>query len=379
MDLKSFGDMLEKQGEAFEAFVARTKSEADDLRAYVESLEVKMNRDSLGGGGSFTSKDMREAKQAIKAFAQGDNMALKSMSGTSGPDGGFTVPTILSNEITSQLADFSPMRRLARVVNVAKGDYQHVVNRRGMTTGRAGENSTRSATATPNLATVSPPGGEIYAYPTVTNWLLQDSNYDLGSFITSQAAEEFALTEGDNFINGAGSARARGFLTSDVSTAADASRPFGTLQYIATGVSGDFAASLKGDKLIDLKTSLRPIYRQGPGVGWLMSSTTASVIQKFKDGQNNYLWREGLAAGDPATLLGYPVFECEDMPEIGADTFSVAFGNWQRGYLIVDKGTDMIIRDQITAPGFTKFYMSRRVHGSVLDSNAIKLLKFGTS
>lgn len=140
-----------------------------------------------------------------------------------------------------------------------------------------------------------------------------------------------------------------------------------------------FASSNPADKLYDLLAALRPSYRTGDGVAWMMNSTTANIVRKFKDGQGNYLWTNSITAGQPDRLLGYPVAINEAMPDIASGSYSVAFGNWSRGYAIVDKPGLRLIVDRVTVKGWTKMYFSRRVGGGVVDSNAIKLLKFATS
>lgn len=381
-ELEELAKAFNAHHETVEATLKRNGAEIDRLSAALAGQKIG------GGSGSELTAGMKAAKSAMLNFARGDSSALSykgasgdimisaSASGTSGPDGGFTVPTILSDQITDQLIEVSPVRRAARVQPIRGGDYAEIINRRGASSGWAAEQSTRGETNTPQLGIVAPPGGGLYAMPSVTNWLLQDSQYDFAAFLTRNVADEFAFQEGSAFINGDGISKPRGFLTYSAVTTTDPTRPFDKVQYVPTGTAGAFAASNPADKLIDLKTSLRPSYRQGPGVAWMMNSSTSAVIQKFKDGTGQYLWRESMAADQPPTLLGYPVIEAEDMPDIAADAFAVAFGNWRRGYLIVDKGADTIIRDNITTKGFTKFYVERRVHGSLLDPNAVKLLKF---
>jgi len=148
---------------------------------------------------------------------------------------------------------------------------------------------------------------------------------------------------------------------------------------VATGAAGAFASTNPADALHDTLTALRPAYRKGDGVAWIMNSATANVIRKMKDGQGNYLWTQSIVMGQPDRLLGYPVTLDEGMPDIAANSYSVAFGNWRRGYAIVDKPGLRLIVDRVTKKGWTKMYFSKRVGGGVVDSNAIKLLKFATS
>jgi HK97 family phage major capsid protein len=149
------------------------------------------------------------------------------------------------------------------------------------------------------------------------------------------------------------------------------------LQHVATGVSGNFAATDPADKLIDLAHALRPAYRQG--AVFVMNTNTLARVRKFKDSEGQYLWRPSLAEGQPTTLLGYPVLEAEDMPDIGADSLSIAFGNFARGYVIADRMGTRVLRDPYSNKPFVHFYTTKRTGGAVINSEAIKLLKFGTA
>jgi HK97 family phage major capsid protein len=168
--------------------------------------------------------------------------------------------------------------------------------------------------------------------------------------------------------------RPRGFLASPNSAAADGARPFGTLQFLGTGAAGGFPASNPQHRLIDLVQALRPPYRQG--AVFVMNSATAARIRKFKTSDGAFLWQPGLSAGQPDTLLGYPLVEAEDMPDIAADSLSIAFGNFRAGYLIAERAETQILRDPFTNKPFVHFYATKRVGGMVANSEAIKLLKF---
>ncbi|PZP16871.1 MAG: phage major capsid protein, partial [Sphingomonas hengshuiensis] len=187
---------------------------------------------------------------------------------------------------------------------------------------------------------------------------------------------EFAKAEGAAFVNGNGTNRPRGFLASPTVATGDATRAFGTLQYLASGAAGDFAANPQ-DRLIDLVQSLRAPYRQG--AVFVMNSATLARIRKFKTSDGAFIWSPGLAAGQPATLLGYPVVEAEDMPDIAAGSLSIAFGNFRAGYLIAERSETAILRDPYSNKPFVTFYATKRIGGCVSNSEAIKLMKFAAS
>lgn len=299
------------------------------------------------------------------------------MSVGSDPDGGYAVPSVLGAEIEKLERELSPFRQIARVIQVGTSAYKQLVNAGGISSGWVGETSSRPTTSTDQLKMISPPIGEIYANPAVTQQLLDDAYFDVESWLTSQIAEEFAVQEGDAFINGVGGLKPKGFLTGDISTDPDSTRLFGELQYMVTGVNGAFPAANPADKLIDLIQMLRPPYRQG--AVFLMHTDTLTLIRKMKSGDGNYIWQPSLTAGAPSVLLGYPVIEDVNMPTPDTGSLSVAFGNFRRGYLITDRTGIRVLRDPFTNKPYVHFYTTKRTGGMLLNDQAIKLLKFGTS
>jgi HK97 family phage major capsid protein len=258
-----------------------------------------------------------------------------------------------------------------------------IVGLKGTASGWAGENSARTETATTELVAVHPSFGELYAYPAITRHLLEDIAFDLEQWLLESVATEFAVREGAAFISGNGVTKPLGFLSFPVgaapNTEADAIRTPGRLQYIATGADGAFgAAPAMADKLVELVYSLRAGYRAN--ATWVMNSTTAGAVRRLKDSEGRFLWTDGLVIGQPPSLLGYPVLICEDMPTFSTTgAFAVAFGDFRAGYLVADRAGLTMVRDEISQPGTIKFYVAKRVGGAMLDSDAIKLLKFSAT
>ncbi|MCB2065404.1 MAG: phage major capsid protein [Erythrobacter sp.] len=369
----------------------RHDEQVAQLTQTVEAQEQTIAALRVGGGASTAPGagmhrgDRRrmpiDAAIAADFRAQLQGRPSATMTTQSGPDGGFTVAPEIDNVIDATLRDTSPMRSICRVVQLGsgRGDWEKIIGRSGAQSAWAGEEDDRDDTDSPTLGKVTIAPHELYAVPMLTNHVIEDSAFDLASFLQEDVSGEFALTEGAAFITGEGMNKPRGFLTYDTTTEADSARAFGTLQYVPTGASGDFAANDPADILFDTVQALRPVYRRGPGVSWLMNSATANVVRKFKDGNGRFMWSDSLMEGQPDRLCGYPVALDEGMPDIGADEFAIAFGNWQRGYAIVDKPELRLIVDKVTKKGWTKMYFSKRVGGGLVDSNAIKLLKFSAS
>lgn len=365
--------------------IAGLQQGLDDMNAALSALKIG---GSNGGDSPIASRAARQrAVQNLGKFGRTGRVedlttgltVNAAMSTDNGPNGGYTVPEELSDELLTVQRNDSAMRRLARVVKTNSSVFTQPISISGVASGWVGEKESRPETATNTLAALEFPAMELYANPAITQNLLDDSAYDLGGFIASEIGDAFTEKEGSAFISGDGVAKPRGFLSYDIVSTADAARAFGKLQYTPSGVAGALSdgSNNGGDALITLLYSLKAKYRRN--ASWLMNSTTAAVIRKLKDTNGRYLWADSLVLGQPASLLGYPVEIDEDMSDIGANAYPVAFGDFKRGYLITDRVGMRILRDPLTNKPYVHFYATKRVGGGVLDSNAIKLLKVATS
>jgi HK97 family phage major capsid protein len=321
-----------------------------------------------------------EAKAFVESYlrkgAEG-GVELKSFIGTSDGAGGYAVPREIDAVIDAALKAISTIRRIANVVKVGSAGYRKLVTTGGTPSGWVAEGAARDETATPTFHEIVPSAGELYANPAASQAMLDDANFDVEAWLANEIASEFARAEGQAFVAGNGTNRPKGFLTYTTTNEADAVRAFGSLQYVASGAAGAFAASNPQDRLIDLVQSLRAPYRQG--ASFVMNATTLSSIRKYKTSDGAFLWQPGLVSGQPDTLLGYPVIESEDMPDVAANSLSIAFGNFQAGYLIAERTETQILRDPFTHKPFVHFYATKRVGGGVSNSEAIKLMKFAAS
>lgn len=377
-------ELLLKQFGEYHGEVKGMAESVKDVMKRLETLETRMARPGVilptgkGHGQAQGHPAEVEMRQAFAAYARTGELDTRSMSVGSGPDGGVTVPTIIDTQMVELLRDLSPMRTVAQVIQIGSPNFSKVVNKKGTSSGWRSETDAPTETDTPSLGVVQPPIGEIYAYPTVSQHLLDDSQFDVGAMLMNEITEEVAFQEGVAFISGNGTNKPKGFLAGTTPAAtADDVRAFGTLQYVVSGQATALPADI--DPFITLLYSLRPSYRQGEGVGWMMNSTTVSLLRKYKDSNGQYLWQPSTQAGQPSSFLGYPVYEMEAMPSVAAGAFPVAFGNWRRGYLVVDRIGTSVLRDPYTSKGFVKFYVTKRVGGTVQNSQAIKLLKIAAS
>ena len=358
--------------------VERLSHALDEQKRALDTLELKKARPILGRhGGAMPS----EHKCAFDAYMRsGDDRGLraldsKAMSYGSGQDGGYLVPPETETEIGKRLAALSPIRSIATVRQVSSAVLKKPFSINGPAVGWVAETAARPQTTTATLAELQFPTMELYAMPAATATLLEDSVVDLDQWISAEVEAAFAEQEGAAFVSGDGSAKPKGFLS--YATVAEASWAWGKIGYTLTGVAGALPASSPSDILIDTVYSLKAGYRQN--ANWVMNRKTQAAIRKLKDADGNYLWQPPATAGQRAMLVGFPLVEAEDMPDIGVDAAPIAFGDFARGYLVVDRAGVRVLRDPYSVKPYVLFYTTKRVGGGVQDFDAIKLLKFGTA
>jgi HK97 family phage major capsid protein len=397
LETKSEPDDLADLKTAFDTYhteaKAAAKSTADKLadmetklaaeRKEREDLEAKMNRASMpAGGGNADDRDLKEIGEAFRVYIKsGDTSEIKSMSVSSDPEGGYTVYPTLSSEMTKRIFETSPMRQLARVVQIGSDSFEELLDLYEPDAGWVGEKEARPETGTPNLGKLLIPVHEIYANPKVTQKLLDDSSIDIGAWLVDKMSGKFRRLETTAFYSGDGVKKPRGFLTYPTEATADATRAWGKFQHIVTGDAGGFVTPTTSvspaDCLIDLQSSLKAEYRAN--AWWQMNKATAGKVRKFKDSDGRFIWQDSIQQGQPSMLLGHPVALAEDMPDVGSNNLPIAFGDFRVGYTIVDRHGERLLRDPYTAKPNVHFYMYRRVGGDVNNFEAIKLLKVAGS
>ena len=349
----------------------------DEHKRLVDDLAHKAARPQLAGTPQRSGLGLQH-KAAFEGYVRhgetGTLRALeaKALSVGSDPDGGFLVPDETEQAVNRALRDVSPIRAIAGVRQVSGSVYKKPLALTAPGSGWVGETATRPETSTPTLTELSFPTMELYAMPAATQSLLDDSAVDIDQWIAEEVRAAFAEQEGIAFVTGNGTNRPKGFL--DYTKVANASWTWGNIGFIATGAAGAFPASNPTDKLIDVAYAVKSAYRAN--AHWVMNRATQSVIRKFKDADGNYIWQPSARPGEPPMLLGHPVAESEDMPGIATDSYSIAFGDFRRGYLIVDRLGIRVLRDPYSSKPYVLFYTTKRVGGGVQDFEAIKLLKF---
>ena len=374
------------------------KAALDDLTKHVRAVEAAAMRPQMSGSGSFVSPEQKahvdhftrwlrnprdaELRSQLRAFES------KAASGLSDSSGGAMVPELLVDQIMRRVKNGSVMRSIASVRAVGTSDVKMILSDNNTTSGWVGETGTRSATVEPTVTPRAPTFGTLYAYVAATEELVSDSQFDIQTWFADAVADEMIAQEGAAFISGDGANKPTGLLNTAPSSAGDNDSPAraaAAFKYLPTGVAGAFPADMLGspasnpaDILVSTIYDLKAAYRRE--ATWLMSSVTAGVIGRWKDGDGRHIWAHSLAEGQPPMLLGFPVAIDEAVPDIGPNTFPVAFGDFKKGYGICDLGSLRItIDDNITSPGLVKFYFRKRIGGCVLDNSAVRWIKCATS
>ncbi len=347
------------------------------LRSDLDRLTLRLQRPVLSGAKAASPERTAFTDRYLRKGDAAGAPELKSFSIGSPGDGGVTVPNEIDTVIDETLKNISPIRSIASIVQVGSANYRKLIAVGGVQSGWAGETAARPTTGTPTFVEIVPPMGELYANPTASQAMLDDAMFDVETWLAGEIATEFARAESVAFVTGTGIGQPKGFLTVPVAATDDTTRAFGTLQYIASGVDGGFPATNPQDKIIDLVHALRPPYRQG--AVFVMNSSTLARVRKMKDSTGAFIWQPGLSADQPATLLGYPVVDAEAMPDVANGSLGIAFGNFKAGYLITERNATGILRDPFSNKPFVAFYAVRRVGGAVINSEAIKLLKFSAA
>lgn len=319
-----------------------------------------------------------EARQAYK-HAQHRAIEAKAVTiGTPG-DGGYALPEEIGRQIESLILKLSDVVGACKMVMAGTSDYKELVSVYGTTSAWVAETGTRSATGNANLRERAPTWGELYAYPSASEWALQDLFFDVANWLVQDASQGMALALSAAIYNGNGTAKPTGFTAAAPTSSADYSSPLragGVVQYVPCDSASPQVVG--ADDIIDLVYSLAPGYRSNGR--FMMNTVTQGHVRKLKDTTNQYLWQPSLAAGQPDRLLGYPVGTWEDLsnPTTG-DGFPVAFGDFARAYLLVSRTGMLIDRNPYATIGYTAFYIRKRYGGCVLNNDAVKLLKLADS
>jgi len=353
-------------------FEAEQKSNSDRL---VE-VETKLNRPGAPG----EKKDDEYATKFVQYLRDGEGVAeMKAMGTQTAASGGFLVSDGMREGIQSRSRRTSPIEQIASSISFSGGNYEIILERDEPGSGWGdGERTTSTETGTPTVNKISIAMHDLRATPRIPQRLLDVSDYDVEGFLIGRVQDKFLRDKAQSFITGSGVDRPKGFLSYGNNSAADDARAAETLQYRATGASGAFATAGPADVLIRTFYDLQGMYQAN--ASWMMKNTTAADVSVLKDGDGSYLIQSMLNTDGTIvrTIQGRPVSIADDMPAVGADSLSIAVGDFSN-YLVVNSPTVSLVRDIFTQTPNVLFKFCTRVGGGVTDFDAIKLIKFGSS
>lgn len=398
-ELDKINKSIDEAQKANEAFAARLKRQAlygrtADEGESAEEREEKAFKwwagTQIAGGRRVTRDDFgddeRDAvanyKRAFDTYMRhkGDDKLIsaetfKALSVGSDPDGGFLVDADTSGRIVARIFESSPVRQYASVQSIGTDALEGLHDSDEAGFGWVGEETARTETSTPKLEKWRIPVHELYAKPSATQKILDDASINMEAWLQGKVTSRFARAESAAFVNGNGVLQPRGFLTYPDRAAAETFE-LGAIAQYATGVNGDFAANPNGaDVLIDALYGLKAEYRAS--AAWFMNRRTTARVRKLKNSDGDYLWQMGIAAGQPATVLGYPQASFEDMPDFsGTGALGIAVGDLREAYQIVDRIGVRVLRDPYSNKPYVEFYTTKRTGGDVINFEALKLVSF---
>jgi len=365
-----------KEFNAFQGEVKTAMQQQEERMTMLDRKTMTYGRPALS---AHAEADVPHKKAFGAYLRSGDDDSLrglvlegKALSTAVAADGGFLVDPQTADTIRSLLLSTSTLRAVANVVQIDATSFDVLIDRTEVGSGWATELAAQAETSTPTIERISIKLHELSAMPKASQRLLDDSAFDVEGWLAGKIATRFIRAEAAAFINGDGVDKPRGILLPAKVT--NASWTWGSIGYVPSGAAADFPAVNAGDTIVNLVYALGADYRTN--ATFLMNSKTAGAVRKMKDADGRFLWSDGLVAGQPSTLMGYPVLVCEDMPDIAANAFAIAFGDFNAGYTIAERPDLRILRDPFSAKPHVLFYASKRVGGDVTDFAAIKLLRF---
>lgn len=366
----------------FSGFQAEVKKSLQQQEERLTMLDRKTSTYARPALSAAAELELPHKKAFGEYLRTGDDAGLrglslegKAMSTAVNADGGYLINPQMSDTIQSMLSSTTSLRSISNVVQIDASSYDVIVDNTDVGSGWQAEAASVSETTTPNINRISIKLNELSAMPKASQRLLDDAAFDVEGWLSQKIATRFIRAEASAFINGTGTDQPKGILLP--TKVANASWTWGNLGYIPTGAASDFASTNPIDCIVTLVYALAADYRAN--ATFVMNSKTAGAVRKIKDTEGRFMWSDGIAAGQPATLMGYKVLISEDMPDIAANAYPIAFGDFKAGYTIAERPDLRILRDPFSAKPNVLFYASKRVGGDITDYAAIKLLKVATA
>ncbi|MFQ6553402.1 phage major capsid protein [Aestuariibius insulae] len=345
----------------------KINSSVTDLQTAVDQANAKLAAMSVAAGNVETIPDQEYTSAFRSHFSKGDVQA--ALNKGADDEGGYLAPVEWDRTITDKLIEVSQMRQIASTMSISTAGFKKLYNLRGTASGWVGETAARPQTGTADFGQMTFTPGELYANPAATQQMLDDAEVNLEQWLANEVETEFALQEGLAFIAGDGANKPRGFLTFAQGGSAAAVNPLGAIPVLPMAAT----AAVTEDELLDAIYDLPSVFTAN--ARFVMNRSTMGAIRKLRDGDGRQLWQPSTAEGQPSTLLNYPVTEMPGMPDLAAGALPIAFGDFQRGYLIVDRTGVRVLRDPYTNKPYVMFYTTKRVGGGVSNPECLRVLR----
>jgi len=343
-----------------------------------EVLDMQKKANRLPGGYQGDKSDMAESRKALADYIRSRG-EVKAGFSADGPTGGWTVQPVFQKGIASILRNNSALRQLVNFVQMDSGDsFEELLSISAAGASWVGEQSPRTETTSPALVKIMTPLLELYAAPTLSQRLADDSGTNMVDWLINEVGVSFSEAEEGTLFLGDGILAPRGLDTITTAATGDLTRTFGTIQHVFTGTSGAFDSAAPLDKIKETFYSLKEGYRKNSK--WVCSSATALAISKLKDADGHGYWDSGnIQSGQPISLFGREVVICEATPAIAANSKSLWLADWNQAMRGIERMGNKVLLDPYSNKPNLVVYIYRRIGFSLRNSSAIKCLKFSTS
>lgn len=358
----SFSDFKERQDDRLKQLDELLQKSTQRI----EKMELSLQRPVLFDGNDYKKTTSSEFAGFVRKGVE-NNLNLKSLTSQTEASGGYLIPAPIVKLINQNISSLSIIRQLSTNTTINSDSLDILLEKKETEAGWVSEVADRDETEAPELAKIHIPVHQIYAKPKVSQKLLDDSAINIEQWISEKIADKFSKIENIGFLHGDGNNKPRGILAAE-SCKLDMEE-WGKVSTLITGVENDFA---NPDQLLDVVYSLKAKYQ--PGAVWVMPRSVAVKLAKIKDNQGQYLWQQSLSANHPNTLLGYPVYLCDDMVQ-EKKPIRILFGNIKDAYQVVDRANMTMLRDPFTAKPYVEFYATKRVGADIIRYDAIKYIQ----
>ena len=362
--LKGLDDFKASVDDRLKAIEAKANDNV--VTGRLDKIEAALKRPNLILKGDDAPAETKAATEAYGKFLKTGGLAglneIERKALTVADNGEVLAPEERTTEFIRNLVQFSPIRAYADV-RTARSHTVVIPKRTGITNAAWKGEVVATTASAPSFDEKDVKVFELGTHVDMSKWLEEDSIFDVEAEVRLALAEDFGKKEATAFVNGNGTTQPTGFMTA---------------AGIAETINGH-ATNLSADALIGLLYAQPQVYRLS-GV-WVMNGATLATIRKLKDGQGNYLWQPSYQAGQPETILGRPVIEAIDMPDIASGAFPVAFGDFKSGYRIYDRVELAVLVNPyaVATEGLTRYHARRRVGADVVRPDAFRKLKMSAT